>query len=294
MRGFLALCMDVHPSRAVAIRPRSGPNLLLNPERHCGSGVRAPDCCTEAVIISTEFSTTPPLVPFNVVLVLLVLAGLILLVAAVRLLHVRLRQGREEHRELPPLIYQPRRPGTHRPISRPVGGRDPAAEDQVLFDSTAPSVRIVREPSAGSTDVSAAAPPVSVPVAPIVPTGETDGRGSAAAEGDVTLQLLPGRLEPANPGNRQEIRFIRVPGTTRFTLGREYSSERTHIQLDAVTASRMHAFMVFEGGRWRLGNLSQTNQVVLNGSRLNGDAPRLLEDGDRIEFGELTFVFRAR
>lgn len=212
-------------------------------------------------VIPTDFSATPALVPFNVVVVLLILAGLVLLVAAVRLLRLRLRQGAEENRELPPLIYSPHRSNIHRPTA----GRP--AEEQVLFDSTAPPVRIVREPPA-----------------------------QAAAEPDpgATLQLLPGRLEPANPGNRQEIRFVRVGGSNRFTLGRESSTDLTHIRLEAATASRMHAFMLFDEGRWRLGNLSQTNQVVLNGARLNGDAPRLLEDGDRIEFGELTFVFRAR
>ncbi|MGH7465710.1 MAG: FHA domain-containing protein, partial [Longimicrobiales bacterium] len=110
---------------------------------------------------------------------------------------------------------------------------------------------------------------------------------------DVTLQLLPGRLEPVDRGADQEIRFVRVPGVNRFTLGRNPGRAHSHIQLRAATASRMHAFMIFESGRWQLGNMSETNAVVINGAPLNGD-PHLLEDGDRIEFGELTFVFRER
>jgi hypothetical protein len=110
---------------------------------------------------------------------------------------------------------------------------------------------------------------------------------------DVTLQLLPGRLEPVDRDAEQEIRFVRVPGMNRFTLGRNPGPAHSHIQLRAATASRMHAFMIFEDGRWQLGNMSETNAVVINGSPLNG-GPHRLEDGDRIEFGELTFVFRER
>jgi pSer/pThr/pTyr-binding forkhead associated (FHA) protein len=93
----------------------------------------------------------------------------------------------------------------------------------------------------------------------------------------------------------QEIRFVKAAGITRFTFGRSPGPSHSHIQLCARTASRMHGYMVFENGRWRIGNLSQTNSVVVNGSRLeNGGSEQLLVDGDRIEFGELAFVFRER
>ena len=49
-----------------------------------------------------------------------------------------------------------------------------------------------------------------------------------------------------------------------------------------------------EAGRWRIGNLSETNRVVVNGAPLVEESGRLLEDGDRIEFGEVAFVFRER
>lgn len=112
---------------------------------------------------------------------------------------------------------------------------------------------------------------------------------------DGTLQLWPGRLEPAEGGSDQEIRFIRTPGSNRFTFGRSVGPAHTHIQLLAQTASRMHAYMIIEDGRWRIGNMSQTNRVLVNGAPLEtGDADRWLEDGDRIDLGEVGFIFRER
>jgi hypothetical protein len=229
--------------------------------------------------ISTDLSTTPALAAPDVVVVLLVLAGLGLLVTVVRLARVRRRDRQEEHRELPPLIYPARlagaRPpgvGARRDVSAPEG-------EHVTFNSSAPAVRIVRE------DVGSLAAPEAM-----------NGVGAPGAdpELDATLQLLPGRLEPADGITHHEIRFVRVPGVNRFTLGRNPGPAHRHIQLKAETASRMHAYMEFDGGRWHLANLSRTNCAVVNGSPLNGDAPRPLEDGDRIEFGELAFVFRER
>jgi hypothetical protein len=57
----------------------------------------------------------------------------------------------------------------------------------------------------------------------------------------------------------------------------------------------MHAYMIIENGRWRIGNMSETNRVFVNGEALAlGDADRWLHDGDRIELGEVGFVFRER
>jgi hypothetical protein len=111
---------------------------------------------------------------------------------------------------------------------------------------------------------------------------------------DEIVQLHPGRLVP-DDGAGEEIRFIRSPGVNRFTFGRSPGPAQTHIQLLAPTASRMHAYMVIEDGRWRIGNMSETNQVLVNGEALeSGEADRWLVDGDRIELGEVTFIFRER
>ncbi|HET9440075.1 MAG TPA: FHA domain-containing protein [Longimicrobiales bacterium] len=130
----------------------------------------------------------------------------------------------------------------------------------------------------------------SVPAKVAKYIGPTPGPGF---EGIV--QLLPGRLEPIDGTVDQEIRFIKTSGENRFTFGRSTGPAATHIQLLAPTASRMHAYMVMENGRWRIGNMSATNQVLVNGAPLqSGEAERWLEDGDRIELGEVGFIFRER
>jgi len=149
-----------------------------------------------------------------------------------------------------------------------------------------------------------------------------DALGGAAVEGasmrywrpaDGTLQFLPGRLEViAGRDAGHEIRFVRTPGPdgTRVTFGRAEGVPYRHIQLREPTVSRTHARMTLDlsaqnGGdpstntaRWRLENLSATNPVVVNGNPLAADESEqravTLDDGDRIEMGEVVFRFRAR
>ena len=135
---------------------------------------------------------------------------------------------------------------------------------------------------------------------------------------DGTLQFLPGRLEiAAGRDAGQEIRFVRTggPDGTCITFGRADGPPYRHVQLREPTVSRSHARMVLEpsgpandgslrtnpgmnGGRWRLENLSSTNPVVVNGRSLDlkgGTATSvILSEGDRIEMGEVAFVFRER
>jgi len=111
---------------------------------------------------------------------------------------------------------------------------------------------------------------------------------------DGTLRLLPGRLEPSAGYAGHEVRFVMLAGLSRYTLGRGVGPIYEHIQLSAPTVSRMHAFMEYERGAWRIGNLSDTNQVVINGAPLNGEVSRPLRDGDLIEMGEVVFRFRER
>ena len=130
---------------------------------------------------------------------------------------------------------------------------------------------------------------------------------------DGTLQFLPGRLEVvAGRDAGHEIRFVRTPGPdgTRVTFGRAEGVPYRHIQLREPTVSRTHARMTLEAGpgngaeasasapRWRLENLSATNPVVVNGTPLASDESEqcsvMLDDGDRIEMGEVVFRFRAR
>jgi hypothetical protein len=130
---------------------------------------------------------------------------------------------------------------------------------------------------------------------------------------DGTLQFLPGRLEiAAGRDAGQEIRFVRTggPDGTCITFGRADGPPYRHVQLREPTVSRSHARMVLDQPasgsrdgsppqpRWRLENLSSTNPVVINGRSLDANggvmASVMLSEGDRIEMGEVAFVFRER
>jgi pSer/pThr/pTyr-binding forkhead associated (FHA) protein len=134
---------------------------------------------------------------------------------------------------------------------------------------------------------------------------------------DGTLQFLPGRLEiAAGRDAGQEIRFVRTSGPdgTCVTFGRADGPPYRHVQLREPTVSRTHARMALEpvespntvtrgssgagAARWRLENLSATNPVIVNGRPLDASGDMnssvILSDGDRIEMGEVAFVFRER
>ena len=120
-------------------------------------------------------------------------------------------------------------------------------------------------------------------------------RFSTPMEG--TLQFLPGRLEISSGlDTGREIRFVRVPGPngTEVTFGRNEGPLYRHIQLRDQTVSREHARMTLAEGRWLLTNLSRTNPVAHNGRVLSPGEHQPLEDGDRLEMGEVVFSFRSR
>lgn len=112
---------------------------------------------------------------------------------------------------------------------------------------------------------------------------------------DGTLQLLPGRLEiERGPGAGEELRFVRVPGAPpEVTIGRGDGPEYRHIQLRSPTVSRTHARLRFVGNEWTISNESSTNPTRVNDRILSSDVEQVgLVDEDRIEIGEITFVFR--
>ncbi|HEX5521590.1 MAG TPA: FHA domain-containing protein [Longimicrobiaceae bacterium] len=161
-------------------------------------------------------------------------------------------------------------------------------------------------PTFASQPLAASAAPFAPAAAPAMAHRTVSGTAPRVYEGhtirfyiptDGTLQLLPGRLEVVGGQDLgQEIRFVRTPeGPQEVTFGRSDGPPHRHVQLRAATVSRAHARMVFEDGAWTIFNLSRTNPVVLNGDELDGDgSEHALQDGDRIEMGEVVFTFRER
>jgi hypothetical protein len=114
---------------------------------------------------------------------------------------------------------------------------------------------------------------------------------------EATVQVLPGRLEVVEGPHEteREIRFVRSWGDTpEITIGRGAGPRHRHARLRSVTVSRAHARMRFEGERWKLTNLSETNPTVVNGEVLALHASRLLEHGDRLELGEVVLRYWDR
>jgi PPM family protein phosphatase len=112
---------------------------------------------------------------------------------------------------------------------------------------------------------------------------------------DGTLQLLPGSLRiESGDGAGEVVRFVRAPGEEAvITFGRDQGEPHRHVQLRSATVSRLHARLTFRDRRWTLRNESATNPTVVNGRPLEGrPAEVLLRDGDRIEMGEIAFVFQ--
>ena len=112
---------------------------------------------------------------------------------------------------------------------------------------------------------------------------------------DGTLQLLPGSLKVESGDSAGEIiRFVRVPGEeVVITFGRNPGPPHRHVELRSPTVSRLHARLTFRDRKWTLRNESATNPAIVNGRPLEGrPAEVLLHDGDRIEMGEIAFVFQ--
>lgn len=187
------------------------------------------------------------------------------------------------------------------------GGASPAVTAEFaapVGGGAATAGRPVREPGAampmrsafaGQQTTGVMAPHPGPFGAPAFQEGETI-RFSIPDEG--TLQFLPGRLEVVGGADRgREVRFVRTPGESRpeVTFGRSEGPNYRHVQLLARTVSRHHATMSLLDGHWQLTNMSDTNPVLLNGRSLAaGEIAPLLVDGDRIEMGEVVFVFHER
>jgi hypothetical protein len=228
------------------------------------------------------------------------------------------RQSDRRAHDIPLLVFpaapaaQPRRTRTAPEAQRPVA---PQAQPAVAASHAAPAPHRVHPsqaaqpraapsltaPSRTAAAGMAPAPAVEVRPAAAPPVREHGGlvdgttiRFYNPIEG--TLQILPGRLEVvAGADSGHSIRFVRAGGEPEVTFGRSEGPPYRHIQLRAPTVSRQHARMRFGGDGWNIANLSQTNPVVVNGRELVQREEEIpLRDGDRIEMGEVAFLYRER
>ncbi|MBP9825161.1 MAG: FHA domain-containing protein [Thermoanaerobaculia bacterium] len=113
-----------------------------------------------------------------------------------------------------------------------------------------------------------------------------------------TLKLLPGWLEVTSGDEAvREIRFYRLKGDVRpeMTFGRATGRPYAHIQLKPMTVSSRQASISFDGGAPQLMNLasSDSNATRLNGRELGLNESAPLTEGDRIEMGEVKFLYHA-
>jgi hypothetical protein len=235
-----------------------------------------------------------------------VLAGIGVAAVAIALWLLRgNRRGRHVRPiEGPPLIF-PAAPATEgRSRTRPPPPLVPFASSPPPFPVPTPAVAADRPVAAGSRGNAEEWVATAAPAAPATVAAAEPSR-SALFEGQTikfhvptegTLQLLPGRLElVAGPDSGQVIRFVRGDHDSEVTFGRSEGPPYRHVQLRVPTVSRRHARMHLERNHWLIGNLSATNPLIVNGEELrSGNPDYTLQDGDRIEMGELIFVYRER
>jgi hypothetical protein len=162
---------------------------------------------------------------------------------------------------------------------------------------SAPTARTGYAPMPDASTPDASMPDAFMPDACMPEDTQFDGRSVRySLPTDSTLPFLPGRLEiVGGPDVGREIRFVRTPGreVIDVTFGRNEGAPYRHVQLHDATVSRAHARMRFREGRWLLANRSVTNPVLYNGEKLASETDVALEDGDRIEMGEVVFRFHV-
>lgn len=214
-------------------------------------------------------------------------------VGVVMLMRRRSNRNDPDVAAVPPLLF-PAAPASQ---PRPVRPARPRAASAALESPGVPIQPAPREPWPAPAPTIPPAATVAPPPEPPVTGSWVEGktiRFHRPFEG--TLQIMPGRLDIVGGADKgKSIRFVRTGDPAQITFGRSDGPAYQHIQLRAPTVSRKHALMTFEDARWSICNLSGTNPVVVNGEELpQNSSARPLQDGDHIEMGEITFVFRER
>ncbi|MGE5341119.1 MAG: FHA domain-containing protein [Candidatus Omnitrophota bacterium] len=112
-----------------------------------------------------------------------------------------------------------------------------------------------------------------------------------------TLKLLPGRLEVvAGDDIIKNIRFYKAKNReeTEITFGRGPGPDYTHIQLNSDSVSAKQAKIMYMNGTYTLINYSTVNPTVVSNISLGKENSVNLEEGTRIEMGNVTFIFHAK
>ena len=214
-----------------------------------------------------------------------ILVGCAIVALVITALLVRRKHAAHRIESLPPLVFEVH--DRREPSLRPAMFR--AAEPVQTYAAPQPP-----RPSPVPEPVRTYEPPPPEPW----PYAPPDGRTVPIPRGGITPNgYLPGRLEiTGGPHRGEAIRFPCLDGgsSADYTLGRGEGPPRTHIRLPVTTVSRQQARLRYEGGRWKLINLSQTNPTAVNGQVLHTpEGVRWLQDGDTVEMGELVLRFRS-
>ena len=113
-----------------------------------------------------------------------------------------------------------------------------------------------------------------------------------------TLKLLPGSFEVvAGEPEIEEIRLYRTSPDPEIetTIGRLPGEPYKHIQLKLQTVSRKQAKLVFSNGNYTLINYAPdtSNPTRINGQEMAVNESRVLEEGDRIQMGEVELIYHS-
>jgi VWFA-related protein len=153
-------------------------------------------------------------------------------------------------------------------------------------DRTTPGTPIADSAIDGGTEVApsdwSAPGPGPVPFGPVTP-GIAGGAGVAEAGGTRIIERAPKHLamlvDKSQPDRKYDLK-----GTTN--IGRAADN---HIAIDDSTVSRHHAWIKVDGEDFLVFDIGSGNGTFVNDERI--EAPRRLQNGDVVRFGEARFVF---
>lgn len=112
-----------------------------------------------------------------------------------------------------------------------------------------------------------------------------------------TLKMLPGRLTVlAGDDKIKEIRFFKTKAEeeSEITFGRASGKPYTHIQLKPQSVSAKQAKIIYAGRKFTLINYSKTNPTHVNDVELEENGMMELNDGDKIQMGEVILEFHSQ